>query len=100
MKLHGIKKAIGEYNRWLKIDIHNHNAKIMLDKSTGEIWTDTFFTHTEWKQYNDSNIVDVTKIIFDLEEPKRITMKLVKKYAEKIILDSAFNEVIDAYYAN
>ena len=76
----GLKKAIGEY-KWA-----NNNsdpswyAKLMYDKSTGEIWADCFYSlgHNTWKEYHDSDIIDLGSLMHEGGYP--ITMKGVKEF--------------------
>ena len=80
LKITGIKKAIGEYKNWLAQD-WRRTANIMLDKSTGEIWTDCFLDCNSWNEYHNKNIISLSKYIKErTEEP--ITMTILRKYAE------------------
>lgn len=78
-KITGIKKAVGEYKNWIKRD-WGYVAKIMLDVSTGEVWTDCFISSNDWKEYHSSNIICISSLI--LQENKEISMKTVREYAE------------------
>ena len=83
IKITGIKKAIGDYNSWLRMD-WRHTANIMLDKSTGEVWTDCFIDCNTWKEYHSDDIVSLSSYIRErTEEP--FTMAILRKYAEMAI---------------
>ena len=83
IKITGIKKAINDYKNWLSID-WRHTANIMLDKSTGEVWTDCFIDCNAWKEYHSDDIVSLSSYIRDrTEEP--FTMAILRKYAEMAI---------------
>ena len=82
IKITGIKKAISDYKNWLSID-SRHTANIMLDKSSGKVWTDIFVSCNSWKIYHDKNIISLLDFITVREEEKKpLTMQLLKKYAE------------------
>lgn len=83
IKITGIKRAIGEYKRWIAQD-WRRTANIMLDKSTGEVWTDCFLDCNIWKEYHNSNIISLSEYICKrTEEP--FTMTILRKYAEMAI---------------
>ena len=83
IKITGIKKAIGDYNPWLRMD-WRHTANIMLDKSTGDVWTDCFIDCNTWKEYHSDDIVSLSSYIRKMtEEP--FTMAILRKYAEMAI---------------
>ena len=83
IKITGIKKAISDYKNWLSID-WRHTANIMLDKSTGEVWTDCFIDCNTWKEYHSDDIVSLSSYIREMtEEP--FTMAILRKYAEMAI---------------
>lgn len=51
IKIKGVKKAVGDYKRtnaegWFS----PRYGYLMLDRSTGEVWTDEFYSlgHNEW----------------------------------------------------
>lgn len=80
IKITGIKKAIGEYKLWLSQD-WRHKANIMLDKSTGEVWTDCFLDCNSWKEYHSDDIISLSSYIRERTE-ETFTMKILRKYAE------------------
>ena len=79
-KITGIRKAITEYKNWLAID-YRHTANIMLDKSTGEVWTDIFLDCNEWKEYHSDDIISLSDYV-RLRTDRPFTMQLLKEYAE------------------
>ena len=83
IKITGIKKAIGEYKNWLSED-WRRKANIMLDKSTGEVWTDCFISCNDWKEYHDSNIISLSAYIRERTE-EIFTMAILREYAEMAI---------------
>lgn len=83
IKITGIKKAIGEYKMWLSQD-WRHKANIMLDKSTGEVWTDCFLDCNSWKEYHSDDIIFLSSYIRERTE-ETFTMKILRKYAEMAI---------------
>lgn len=86
IKITGIKKAIGEYKSWIGQD-WRRTANIMLDKSTGEVWTDCFIDCNTWKEYYSKDIVSLSAYIRkDTEE--QFTMTILRKYAEMVITQS------------
>ena len=80
IKITGIKKAIGDYRTWINAD-WRHTANIMLDKSSGEVWTDCFLDCNEWNEYHSADIISLSDLIC---EP--LTMAILRKYAEIAIL--------------
>lgn len=53
VKITGIKKAVGEFNRW------QGAARIYLDRSTGEVWTKIYTDPGWWDEYGDTAIIQV-----------------------------------------
>ncbi len=84
MKIKGIKKAIGDYQRANKGGYYSpHYGCLMFDKSTGEIWTDEFYSlgHNSWKEYHDDNIINVVNKMAELEGAEiKINTKSVKEF--------------------
>ena len=76
----GIRNAITEYKNWLTTD-YRHTANIMLDKSTGEVWTDIFPDCNEWKEYHSDDIISLSDYV-RLRTDRPFTMQLLKEYAE------------------
>lgn len=82
-KITGIKKAIGQFNSWHNQD-RRYCANIMLDMSTGEVWTDCFIDRSSWIEYHDSNIISLSRYIRERTDEK-FTMQLLREYAEMAI---------------
>lgn len=90
IKIKGVKKAVGDYKRanaegWFS----PRYGYLMLDRSTGEVWTDEFYSlgHNEWNQYHDSAIINLGTKMFEMgiydvtmATVKQAAMKLCKKY--------------------
>lgn len=82
MTIKGLKKAVGDYQRanaggWAD----PRYGKLMFDKSTGEVWTDEFYSigHNTWKEYHSSDVVCLDSYMTDRTgEPIPVTMKSVK----------------------
>ena len=79
VKITGIKSAIGDFNKWLAYD-WRRSANIMIDKSNGKIWTDTFIDRNSWNDYHDNDIVSLSHYI-TCRTGEKITMELLKIYA-------------------
>jgi hypothetical protein len=84
IKITGIKTAIGDYNNWINRD-WRRVAKIMLDKSTGEIWCDCFSDRNTWKLYLDKDIVSLSGYIFNYGTGEKLTMQRLKEYAVALL---------------
>lgn len=83
MKIKGIKKAVGDYKHWLNLN-RFHDANIMLNKATGEVWTDCFVSCNNWKEYSSDSIISLLRYIRERTD-EEISMNLLKKYATEII---------------
>lgn len=83
IKITGIKKAIGEYKNWLAYD-WRRTTNIMLDKSTGEVWTDCFIDCNSWKEYHSKDIISLSAYIRERTD-ETFTMAILRKYAEMAI---------------
>lgn len=86
MKITGIKKAVGTFRRANEDGYFSPSyGKLMLDRSTGEVWTDTFYSlgRNEWKEYHDPAIINLGEIITCAYE-KAVNMQTVKETAEKL----------------
>lgn len=62
MKVKGIKKAVGDYRRWINRMPAGY-ANIMLDTTTGEVWTDCYLATESWKSYGDSTIISLSRFM-------------------------------------
>lgn len=86
MKITGLKKAVGEYQRANKEGYYSPKyGYLMFDKTTGELWTDEFYSlgHNEWKQYQSNSIINLGRIM--TENNIEINMKNVKSFIEQRI---------------
>lgn len=83
-KISGVKKAISDYKKWLDAS-YFHTAKIMLDRSTGEVWCDVFEDCNHWKVYHNESIICLSEYV-RLRTDKPFSMQLLKEYAEIAIV--------------
>lgn len=87
MEITGLKKAIGDYKRYNAGGYYSPEyGRLMFDTSTGELWTDYFYSlgHNSWREYHDADIVDLGRLILNqymVDEP--VTMETVKKYIKR-----------------
>ena len=58
MEIKGLKKAVSEYRNWLQG--HPRSSQIMLDRSTGKVWTDVHCNSSDRCNYTDPAIICVT----------------------------------------
>lgn len=81
MKIKGLKKAVGKYQRYNTIYSY---GRLMFDVSTGEIWCDVFFdlTRQTQKKYSSPNVVNLGELMNDayFGETFSINMKTVKTF--------------------
>lgn len=89
MKLKGLKKAIGDFNRANAGGYYSPSyGKLMLNTSTGEIWTDEFYSlgHNSWIEYHDKDIINLGNEMNDYDwqynTETAITMKNVKAFCK------------------
>ena len=84
MKLKGLKKAIGDYKRANAEGKYSPSyGRLMLDKESGEIWTDCFYDigHNSWKEYHSKSVIDIGRLVG--REYEEVNMKTVQAYVEK-----------------
>lgn len=87
MKITGLKKAVGEYQRANKGGCYSPKyGCLMFDKATGELWTDEFYSlgHNEWEQYQSNSIINLGRIME--KNNIEINMKNVKSFIEQRIV--------------
>lgn len=98
IKITGIKKAVGDYQRANAGGAYSPRYGVMmLDRTTGKVWTDEFYSigHNSWKDYHDQAIVDVASVGHYLTQAWRtgegvvLSMKNVKAWATKACKDYA-----------
>jgi hypothetical protein len=90
IKLIGLKKAIGSYNRINKGGRYSRfYGNMMLDCSTGELWVDKFNSigHNAFKVYHnneDNHIIDIVKWLSEriMQDNYKIDMHLIKAMSE------------------
>ena len=85
MKITGTKKAVREYQRANAGGYYSPSYGIMmLDRSTGEVWTDYFHDlgHNSYKSYNDPAIINLGREIE--QDRKAVCMATVKEYAARL----------------
>ena len=91
LKLKGLNKAIGDYHRANSGGPYSPRyGVLMLDKSTGEIWTDEFYSlgQNEWKEYHSKDIINLGLIMEnDGYEINRDTVKDVVFKRYRILSD-------------
>ncbi len=81
MKLKGLKKAIGDYKRANSGGAYSPRyGRLMLDKSTGEIWCDEFYDlgHSWYTQYKSPDIINLGREMGDRNITP--TMQTVKAF--------------------
>ena len=84
MKIKGLKKAIGDYQRANAEGYYSPRyGELMFDKSTGELWTDEFYSlgHNEWKAYLSTTVIYLGRKM--KEYGIDINMKNVKDFIEE-----------------
>lgn len=105
LKLKGLNKAIGDYHRANSGSRSPYNPRygyLMLDKSTGEIWCDEFYSlgHNEWITYHSQDIINLGIIMeyqgyeINRENVKEfcfIHYQILSKYLK-------YKYIVDAYY--
>ena len=65
MKLHGLKKAVGDYQRANAGGVYSPiHGDMMLDTATGEIWTDEQ-TGNNYRRYDSDTVVCLNNAILD-----------------------------------
>ena len=80
MKISGLKKAVGEYQRANAGGYYSPRyGNLMFDPSDGTVWTDEFYSlgHNSWKEYHDRNITCISKTLNRMGVP--VTMKNVRE---------------------
>lgn len=80
-KLKGLKKAVGEYKRY-NDPVACWRADLMLDTSTGELWTDAFYgINYSWNEYHSDSIINLSSLM--KENGDYISMETVKTFCQK-----------------
>lgn len=85
MKIKGIKKAVGAYHRANAGGYYSiEYGYLMLDRSTGEVWTDYYVSlgRNSWSVYDDPAIVDLGRLIVDRGCP--VCMVTVRLWGQRL----------------
>lgn len=85
MEIKGLRKAVREYKQYNAGGAYSPEyGELMYDKSTGELWTDYFYSigHNNWKKYDSADIVNLGCIMEQNDMP--VTMENVKRIIEAI----------------
>ena len=85
MKIHNLKKAIGDYKRFNDGDAYSPRyGLLMYEKSSGHLWTDEFYDlgHNAYIVYDDDG--DVVNLgLLMKEKDIEVNMKNTKEFIEK-----------------
>ena len=85
MKIHNLKKAIGDYKRFNEGGAYNPRyGFLMYEKSSGHLWTDEFYDlgHNSYIVYDDDG--DVVNLgLLMKEKDIEVNMKNTKEFIEK-----------------
>ena len=85
MKIHNLKKAIGDYKRFNEGGAYNPRyGLLMYEKSSGHLWTDEFcdLGHNAYIVYDDDG--DVVNLgLLMKEKDIEVNMKNTKEFIEK-----------------
>lgn len=68
VKITGIKEAVEQYHRYNAGGMFDPSyGRLMLDRSTGETWTDYFYNlgHNDFKRYHDPAVIDLVDWGYD-----------------------------------
>lgn len=98
MKIKGIKKAIGDYQRANSQGYYSQSYGILMyDTETGEIWTDTFYSfgHDSYRIYDNKAIINLGKYMGDLD--LAINMANVKEVLEDKDFLKRYQEYLNRY---
>ena len=83
MKIHNLKKAIGDYKRFNEGGAYNPRyGLLMYEKSSGYLWTDEFYDlgHNSYIVYDD-DVVNLGLLM--KEKGIEVNMKNTKEFIEK-----------------
>ena len=83
MKIVGLKKAVGDYQRANAEGYYSaYYGYLMYDTADGHIWTDVFYDlgHNSWTKYDSGSIVNLGRYMADLGVS--VTMVNVKKIVD------------------
>lgn len=80
MKIKGLKKAVGDYQR---ANVEGYYSPrygyLMYDTADGKLWVDEFYSlgHNSWNAYKKETIINLGRYMAALDLP--VTMTTVKK---------------------
>lgn len=84
MKIHNLKKAIGDYKRFNKDGAYSPRyGLLMYDASNGDLWTDEFYDlgQGSYTVYDNENIVNLGSLM--KEKGIEVNMENTKEFIEK-----------------
>ena len=84
MKIHNLKKAIGDYKRFNEGGAYNPRyGFLMYEKSSGRLWTDEFYNlgHNAYIIYDDDDVINLGLLM--KEKDIEVNMKNTKEFIEK-----------------
>ena len=84
MKITGVKKAISAYR-------NRQYVRIMVDRSTGEVWADEFADENSFIHYDSPAICSVSSA-FSYEDFYNVNMATVRAAAERLCAEWAAEE--------
>ena len=88
MKITGIKKAVGEFQKLNAGGAFSPSYGIlMLDRDDGHVWTDEFYSlgHNSWNEYDSKSIINLGNYMNEREMD--FNMKNVKSVSEKLCVE-------------
>lgn len=86
--LTNVETAVSEYREANKDGMYSPRyGKLMLDRSTGEVWTDEFYSlgHNEWKEYHNKAIINLGSLIN--ENGENVTVDTANEYGKKAVAE-------------
>lgn len=90
MKIKGLRKSVGERNKWIQRGYHRV-ANIMLDISDGRIWSDCYLDGNTWKIYDNDTVISINNICHYYNMP--LTMMGIKVALLKAMDDGIIPEL-------
>jgi hypothetical protein len=79
-KVTGVEKAVKTYREWLGKE-KRHNANIMLNTDTGEVWCDTFEHDNIYKDFKGMPVIDLSKSYCEIAIGESITSEKLLEHA-------------------
>lgn len=78
-KFKGLEEAVKDYNEY------QGSASIMIDKETGEVWTDRFISNNEWNVYHSDSVQMIYNKNNMLDQDSTISLEKAEFIASKIM---------------